>query len=190
MSGADEELPVDSTGSAPDEDLDEMVPVGAITRPHGVRGDVRVHLFNEDSDLLLRAKRWTLVRDDEQREIEIERATRAAKFVIATVAGVRGRDAAEELRGFEVQLSREEFPELDEDEFYFVDVIGLPVFVGDEERGAVEDVVSYPSIDCLVVRSPDGVREIPIVPPWLEDLSLEEGVVRVGSWDDLPVQNR
>lgn len=173
----------------------EMVPVGAISRPHGVKGAVRVHLFNDESDLLSRAKRWTLVRErpdgtSESRDVEVERTQRAAKYLIAQLKGVRGRDAADELRGFEVQLSREEFPELDDDEFYYVDIIGLPVFVGEQERGKVEDVASYPSIDCLVVRSPDGVREIPIVPPWLEDISLDEGWVRVGSWDDLPVQKR
>jgi len=41
---------------------------------------------------------------------------------------------------------------------------------------------------CFVVKAEDGVREVPNVAPWIEAIDLEAGEIRVGPWDDVPLQ--
>jgi 16S rRNA processing protein RimM len=106
-----------------------------------------------------------------------------------TLEGIDGREAAEGLRGVELAVPRAELPEPTEGEWYFVDLIGLrAVDARGEAVGEVIDVVSYPSIDCLVVRMADGIREVPVVEPWLVAIDVDGGRVTVGDIADFPIQ--
>lgn len=162
----------------------EAVPIGAVIKPHGLAGEVRVHPFNADSPIWSALKTVFLA----GQPIEVKRCKRAAKHFIVRFVGVDDRNAAEALRGRELSIPRAELPELDDDEFYLADLIGLSVRDGDEVVGEVEEVFEYPSCVCLKVRSEDGVRELPILEPWFERLDLEQGAIFVAAWDDLPVQ--
>lgn len=163
---------------------EETLPIGAVIKPHGLAGEVRVHPFNADSPVWSALKTVFL----EGEPIEVQRCTRAAKHFIVRFAGIGNRNDAEALRGRELSVPRSELPELDEGEFYLADLIGLEVRDGDALVGRVEEVFEYPSCVCLKVRSDDGVRELPILEPWFQGLDLEAGAIFVGAWDDLPVQ--
>lgn len=170
---------------------DALVPVGVISRPHGVRGALRVHPYNAESEVFgkrLEALWLQAPGDAEARRVELSSCRRAAKYAIVELAGVSGREAADALRGHEVSVPRSLLPDLDDDEFYFADLAGRPVLRAGESVGEVLRVLRYPSVDCLEVRSPDGVREVPLLEPWVAELS--EDAVVVGPWDDLPVRGR
>lgn len=164
---------------------DEHLPIGAVIKPHGLAGEVRVHPFNADSPVWNRLKTVFL----EGEAVVVKRCKRAAKHFIVRFDGVSNRNDAEALRGREVSILRTELPDLDEDEFYLADLIGLDVRDGETVLGSVEAVFEYPSCVCLKVRSDDGVRELPILEPWFERLDLEVGAIFVGAWDDLPVNS-
>ena len=167
---------------------DTNVPIGVVTRPHGVRGEVRVHPFNPDSTLLGElAVVWGKGPSDAtERRMVIRRARRAPKHWILTFEGVQGMEAAEALRGVELSVPRDELPEPADDEVYLADLEGLEVRHGDRVVGTVVRVITYPSVICLEVQGPDGKRELPMVPPWVAELDIEEGWVRCDSWDDVP----
>ncbi|MAQ13287.1 MAG: 16S rRNA processing protein RimM [Sandaracinus sp.] len=167
--------------------MSERVAIAAITRPHGVRGEVRVHPFNPDSDLLGRLKAvWAADEAGQVRELRIKRARRAPKHWIVVFEGVEGFDAAEALRGLELRVERDVLPALDEDEVYLADLEGLEVHYEDQVVGTVERVLTYPSVVCLEVVGPSGKKELPLVPPWVAELDIEEGWIRCESWDDVP----
>ncbi|MEM1417027.1 MAG: ribosome maturation factor RimM [Myxococcota bacterium] len=173
----------------PESSGDPLVAVGVISRPHGVRGALRIHPYNDESELWSRklAAVWLRAPDaEDERRMAVTSCRRAAKYAIVELEGVAGREGADALRGHEVSVPRSALPDIDEDEFYFADIAGLPVLRAGEAVGEVVRVLQYPSIDCLEVRSPDGVREVPVLEPWLE--GIDEAGVHVGPWDDLPVR--
>ena len=161
--------------------------LGAISKPHGIRGEVRVHRFNPDSKLLLEQPSVWLLRDGgpaEARRVEAARAHGPA--VLLKLEGVESRDAAEALRGLEVAVPREALPPADDDEYYHVDLVGLRVVTADGEAvGEVVEVLSYPASDCLLVRGAGLDREVPLLRPYVEDIDLEAGVVTAAFLDDL-----
>ncbi len=164
-----------------------IVELGVITRPHGVRGEVRVHPWNADSTLLAELGSVLLLGEGAPRSVRIERARRAPKAFLLKLEGVDGVEAAEALRNVHLGVPRDALPELEGDELYLADLVGLEVRRGDARIGEVVEVIEYPSIECLVVKSDDGIREVPLNRPWIEEVDLEAGIVRVGPLDDVPL---
>src|SRR5271168_3861337 len=95
------------------------VALAEVARPHGVRGELRLKLFNKDSDMLL-DRDEVLVRlpDGEEHEVSIDRARRADDAILMKLYSIDDRDRADELRGALLCVRRREFPPLGEGEFY------------------------------------------------------------------------
>jgi len=105
---------------------DDLVPVGYIAGAFGVQGWVRIHPYSAHADALLNSKRWWLDKP-EFSDVERQQAKLHGEEVIAQLVGLADRDAAEALKGTVVHVSRRYFPPLEENEFYWVDLIGLSV---------------------------------------------------------------
>nr|WP_057928093.1 ribosome maturation factor RimM [Burkholderia ambifaria] len=109
---------------------DDAVEVGAVVDAYGLKGWIKVATHADagrGGDALLKARRWWLERGGERLSARILQSKTHSDTVVAHAAGVSDRDAALALRGFRVFVRREDFPALDADEFYWVDLIGLEV---------------------------------------------------------------
>ena len=105
---------------------DDLVPVGHVTGAFGVHGWVRIKPYSAHADAMLTAKRWWLDKP-EVHDAERQQAKRQGDEVVAQLVGIVNREAAEALTGAMVQVSRRYFPVLDDNEYYWVDLIGLAV---------------------------------------------------------------
>ena len=86
----------------------------------------------------------------------------------AKLSGINDRDAAFALRGAVVLVDRAEFPEPDEDEFYWVDLIGMNVInLQGEELGVVTDLMETGASDILVVKTSEVERLIHFVAQYI-----------------------
>jgi 16S rRNA processing protein RimM len=161
-------------------DPDRWVPLAEIARPHGVKGEVRLKLFNRDSDLLLGLEE-VLVRltSGEEHEVSVERARRADDAILMKLYSVDDRDRAGELRGALVCVRRRDFPAAEGDEFYVCDVVGARVVGPEGELGVVRDVRAYPTVDALVVRAKDGGKdwEVPLLEAIVDTIDLPGALV-------------
>jgi 16S rRNA processing protein RimM len=171
-----------------DADADDWVPLAEVARPHGVRGELRLRLFNKASDVLLEQDE-VLVRmpEGEQHEVSVERARRADDAILMKLYSVDDRDRAAELRGAHVCVRRRDFPPLAEGEFYAVDVVGAEVRLGGERLGEVVEIVSYPTVEALLVRAADGLGdwEIPLTDTYIGKVDVERKVVEVLTVEEL-----
>jgi 16S rRNA processing protein RimM len=139
-------------------DPKRLVEIGRVQKPHGIKGEVRVVLHNPASDLLGEGRRVRLRPPKADEQIaRVKRARPTPQGLIVTFAEVLDRNAAEALQGAGVLLPRDEFPPLDEGEFYACDVEGATVYRADGEAlGEVEELLSYPTCSALRVRLSDG----------------------------------
>jgi 16S rRNA processing protein RimM len=169
-------------------DPDTWVPLAEIARPHGVRGEVRLRLFNKASDTLLDQDE-VLVRlpDGEEHEVSVESARRADEAILMKLYSVDDRDRADELRGSLVCVRRRDFPEAGEGEFYAVDVIGCAVLLAGTRLGEVKDLLSYPSVQALLVRADDGLGdwEIPLTRAFVEGVDTATREVTLASLEGI-----
>lgn len=141
---------------------DDLVLVGHVTGAYGIKGWVRIRPYSADADAFLHAKTWWLDKPD-LRDVDALQAKIHGEDVVAQLMGVAGRDAAEALKGATVRIRRSHFPVLDENEFYWVDLIGLSVEnVQGEALGKVEDLIDNGAHPILrVVASVAAVGEKP-----------------------------
>jgi 16S rRNA processing protein RimM len=169
---------------------DAWVPLAAVARPHGVRGEVRLKLFNRDSDLLLDlAEVLVRFQDGEEQEVSVDGARRTPDAILMKLYSVDDRTRAEELRGAMLCARRGDFPALEAGEFYACDVEGADVVVDGDEGprpiGRVRSLRSYPTMDVLVVDPGGGetALEVPLVDSVVRSIDLERAVVTLATLD-------
>ncbi|HVL77091.1 MAG TPA: ribosome maturation factor RimM [Noviherbaspirillum sp.] len=134
---------------------EDLVLVGHVTGAYGIKGWVRIRPYSADASALLHAKTWWLDKP-ELRDVDVMQAKVHGDDVVAQVMGVADRGAAEALKGATVQVRRSHFPVLDEDEFYWVDLIGLDVEnLEGEPLGTVHDLMDNGAHPILRVQSGD-----------------------------------
>jgi 16S rRNA processing protein RimM len=97
--------------------------LGRIAGAHGIRGEVLIKTFTAEPEGI--AAYGALSDADGQRTFNIERARATPKGVVARVAGINDRDAAEALKGIELYVEHGRLPPPGDGEFYHADLIGL-----------------------------------------------------------------
>lgn len=168
---------------------DALVTLGVVVRAHGLRGELRIKPWNTESDLWPDLESVVLIAPDRsQRTYAVAASRGSADSPILLLEGVGSREAAEALRGSEVAVQRGAFPELDEDEVYLADLVGLEVFEGERRIGVVDGIFEYPSVDCLRVDCEDGIRELPMLDQFVVGIDPDKRRIEAANVDELPVE--
>lgn len=113
----------------------DAVEVGRIADAWGVKGWFKVLPYSADPEALFSSKRWYLQPSEKGAKsfftgtvlLPIRQAREHSDSVVAHAQGVDDRDAAEALKGARIFVPRSSFPTAAEDEYYWVDLIGLDV---------------------------------------------------------------
>lgn len=105
----------------------ETVVVGVVGRPHGLGGEVTLRPYNLRGSALRDADSLILDRDGKRTTYQVLSRRPGPTAVIARLAGVDDRTAAEALTLSLVRLSRSALPPLEPGEFYVEDVVGCQV---------------------------------------------------------------
>jgi len=148
----------------------DLVVVGYITGAYGINGWVRIKPYSADADALLHAKTWWLGRQNspELRDVEMMQAKNHSGDIVARLMGVAGRDAAEAMKGTVVHVPRSHFPALSDDEFYWVDLIGLAVDnLQGENLGVVADLMDNGAHPILRITVPAVADQDKVAPELL-----------------------
>ena len=119
--------------------------IATIGRPHGVRGLVRVHAYAEDAAALPGYGPFT---DDRGRFFSLrwrgERIAEIAEIVGGEGRPVTDRNAAARLTNTRLYADRDRLPQPEDDEFYWVDLVGLEAIGPDgKSLGRVAAVHDY-----------------------------------------------
>lgn len=170
----------------------ELVAIAEVARSHGVRGEVRLKVYNPETQLIAKGRKVVLrpasAKDasaDSPRKILGVREVPQALLVL--LEGVTDRDQADALRGTMLLVPRDELPALEEGEFYKVDLEGARAELTDGTLvGTVLRVVSYPSCEVLVVSTADGKTiELPLVDDVVESVDAPARLVRLKTAEGL-----
>ena len=166
-----------------------MIVLGRIVAPFGIQGWVKIHPFGDDPASWRKLPHWWLSRDDIAPDAQWKQYTLTAcrphgKGLVAALAEVPDRNAAEAIDGFFIAAPREALPEPAENEYYWGDLVGLAVInEADEALGTVSSLLSTGAHDVLQVREGEGEeaveRLIPFVAAYVLDVDLATRCIRV-----------
>ena len=152
----------------------ETVLIGKVGSPVGIKGEVRITLYAQDSTNLKEGKVLLLERAGKTMSAAIERLRFQKDRPVVKLEGVDDRNAAEEIRGMEVSIYASDLEELPEGEHYVRDLIGY------REVGVLKDVIQNTAQSILEVETAEGKSVlIPAVDAFLRDIDEEAGVIEV-----------
>ncbi|MEH2282316.1 MAG: ribosome maturation factor RimM [Nostoc sp.] len=132
---------------SPVPNLDNWLEIGKIVSPQGLSGELRVYPVSDFPERFeVPGKRWLLRSGDtEPQPIELltGRYISNKNLYVIKLAGVENCDQAEALRGCTLMVPASDRPQLSEDEYHVLDLIGLEVFMqaSGELVGTVVDII-------------------------------------------------
>ena len=151
--------------------------VGRVSRPHGVRGELRVVLLTDYPGRLGQHAYFYLASPDSPeivRRYPVEKLRRHKKVLLLKLGGCDDRNGAEELRGQLVQIPTEEAVPLEEGEYYDFQLIGVKVEAeSGESLGQVVEVLKTGANDVYIVRGSWGEVLLPAVKDVVLKLDIE-----------------
>jgi 16S rRNA processing protein RimM len=161
--------------------LENPVQMAVIGAAHGITGEVRTRVFTGDPAAL---GRYGPLHDAAGRAFEVVSVRPAKEVSIVRFKNIATREAAEALNGTALFVDRSALPaDLDEEEFYHADLIGLSV--RDEygtEIGTVSAIHDFGAGDILEVARKDGPSVmIPFTRAAVPEIAQGQGFVRIDS---------
>lgn len=164
-----------------------LVELGRIVKPHGVRGELKVRLHWEHSETLFGIDSVLVAQGAEPPSRHaVESIRPGPKGVLLKLSGVDDRGAAESFRGASVSVERAQLPELEPGEYYLCDLMDARVVAPEGAVGRVVEIRAHPTVDALVIETPDGKRlEQPIAEPWVAEVDVEHHLVRLANTEGL-----
>lgn len=172
---------------------DKYLLVGKITKPQGLRGEVKIYCFSGQPENFLEYKELTLcdLNGKLTDSIQVTKSRVQGKAAVVKFVSIADRTTAENFEGYEVLLLKEHLPQAEPDEYYWhqyegkqlIDqdgsVIGivkelfyggaqdiLVVDTGNDEVlvPVIDDFIINETGDTLVVELPPGLLEINVDP--------------------------
>ena len=135
---------------------DDLVVMGRLLAPRGIKGWLKVKTFTEEADALAEFPTWWLKDKHGWSAREVEESELVHLGFSAKLQGVEDRNAAELMRGIDVAVPRSELPRYD-DSIYWIDLIGLEVRnEANELLGRIDSLMETGANDVMVLKLEDG----------------------------------
>ena len=129
-------------------DYPELLEVGTITSPQGLKGELRVYSDSDFPERFTKAGRRWLQHPDTNAITEVQlrggRSLAGKNLYVIKLEGVENRDRAEELRNYKLLVDKSDRPKLSKDEYHVSDLVGMEVYQQQtgENIGVVVDMYS------------------------------------------------
>lgn len=165
---------------------EEFIPVGKISGAFGVKGWVKVYSFTEPRANILEYSPLFLSRQGEWIEIKVSGGHLQGKGVVMGIANVTDRDQVQPLIGSELAIKKTQLEPVDEDEFYWTDLMGMAVeTLEGEPLGIVDHLLETGANDVLVVKE-KGQKQERLIPFVMDEIvtlvDLDNKLIRV-DWE-------
>ncbi len=163
----------------------DAIEVGRIADAWGIKGWFKVIPHSASPEALFSSKRWFLLPTEKGTPtfagsvlLRVREAKEHSDSVVAHAQEVEDRNAAEALKGARIFVPRSSFPTAADDEYYWVDLIGLAVVNREGVAlGSVKELLSTGPQTVLVLEfEAEGKafeRMIPFVSAYVDDVDLK-----------------
>ena len=161
--------------------MDDMLRVGVLTSTHGIRGEVKVFPTTDDPARFKELDRVYVDMGKEKIPLEIQKVRFFFFFLILKIKGYDNIDQVAPYRSRNLLITRDQAVELQEDEYFIGDLIGLEVIMEDGTKlGTVRDVLQTGANDVYIVDTVnDKELLIPATHECVMEINPEEGFMKV-----------
>jgi 16S rRNA processing protein RimM len=162
----------------------DIIVVGRFGRTHGVVGWLNVYSFTYPKENILRFSPWLIQKNQNNvwQVAAIEKSAQKGTSFLVKLRDCNTPEIARNYANLDIAVYREQLPKLANNEYYWVDLLGLKVV---NQRGVVfgfvEELMATGSNDVLVVKG-EKKRLIPYISKVVLKVSLLDKVIIV-DWE-------
>lgn len=160
---------------------DDYIRIAVVTGTHGLKGRLKVLVVSDIRERFDAGKSVFIKTTTDIREFKILNfIEQKGKTGLLELDGIDDRDAARSLKGSEICIDRAEAERtrsaLEEDSFYYYDVIGCAVYRDDEFFGTVTDIMEAGSGEVLIISNETGRQfMVPFVASMVDTKNIRDG---------------
>lgn len=162
--------------------MEQFLQVGVISSTHGLRGEVKVFPTTDDAARFHTLKNVVLDTGREKLDLEVQSVRFFKQFVIVKFKGIDNINDIEKYKGKSLFVTRENAVELEEDEYYIGDLIGMEVYTDDSEErfGVLKDVMETGANEVYIISSDHhGEVLLPAIHECILDIDVEAKKMKV-----------
>ncbi|MBQ8184884.1 MAG: 16S rRNA processing protein RimM [Lachnospiraceae bacterium] len=161
--------------------MEPYLRVGLISSTHGLKGEVKVFPTTDDVSRFEDLERVVLDTGKEYKSLTVTQVKYFKNQVILKFKEFDDINDIEKYKGCDLLVSREDAVELEDNENFIVDLIGLKVQTDDgRDFGTLVDVLQTGANDVYVVKTADGQEVLlPAIPSCILDVDLDEEIMQI-----------
>ncbi len=161
--------------------LTPYIRIGVISASHGIKGEAKIYPTTDDIHRFDRLEYCFLEDKDEMIRLDVSSVKYVKGMPVVGFSQFHSIDDVLRYKNKDLLIPREEGVELEEDEFYIADLIGLSVITDTGEAlGTLTDVMETGANDVYIIKTPEK-KEIllPAIRDCILDVNLDESIMTV-----------
>ena len=165
---------------------EDVLLIGRVIRPHGLKGLLRIDSFAESEGTFLNAGEVFLEEASGKTvKHRVVSVTPSNTYFLLNLEGLDTREQAEAYRDKNIYIERSKLSR-QRDEFFWFELIGMPVYLDTGRRlGVVRQIVPAPGHDIYVVQEGDKEILIPAVFDVVKEVDLAGGKIVITGMEGL-----
>ena len=168
----------------------DLLPIGRVVKPHGVKGKIKVNYFGEDLNHFP-LYREVFIKDHVGRlqAYDILEVVPQPPRLILRLKGIERIEEVEPLVGGEIFIEKRSLPDLKEGEHYWFEILGMVVETEKGKRiGRVKEIFPTGANDVYVVEGKRGEIFLPATEEVIQSIDIKKGRMKVirmeGLWEE------
>ncbi|GHU42629.1 ribosome maturation factor RimM [Clostridia bacterium] len=159
--------------------MEDLLQVGAITSPHGLKGEVKVFPTTDDPKRFLDLKKVLLDTGKEQIPLTITSVKFSKQMVILKFKQYNHINEIEGFKGKSLFVTREQAVPCEEDEYFIADLIGISAVTEEGEAlGQIKDVLQTGANDVYVIAGESGKELlVPAIKDCVQSIDLKNKTI-------------
>jgi len=165
--------------------LDNKISVGKIVNSHGVKGEVKILPFTNLRSLIRELDHVILFNPSNKSFFfsKVLKVKDLNRFYVLALQGITNMDEAKKMMGYEIYTDIENLPCLEEDEYYWFEILESKVYYEDGEYiGQVQEIIETGANEVISVvkEEPNGETKetlIPMTDYYIVDLKKDEKTI-------------
>ncbi|MGB6068636.1 MAG: ribosome maturation factor RimM [Desulfomonilaceae bacterium] len=159
-----------------------LIVIGKVVKPFGIKGEVKISPFTESFESFERSA--VLVFDESPYTVRSLRTHK--RTAVVALEGVDTREKADKLVGSLVRTDEHNLPPKEEDEYYWIELIGMKVHTSDGRYlGEITQITPTGANDVLHVEGAYGEVLLPMIDSVVVTVDLQSKEMTVDPLEGL-----
>ena len=155
--------------------MEQKISIGAVLKPQGIRGEIKVKVFFDSAEDLKNFRRVFVGGE----EFQIMSVRAQGEFAYVVLRGIADRNAAELLRGKDIEVYHGELPEPPDGRYYIADLTGCEVVTANGEAIGTVVSVTPAKTDIYTLETPKGEVSFAAAEGVIESVDVENKRITV-----------